>query len=86
MSETDVNSILIDVESTLQNELLVVINTTLSVDDVRQWFINDKVLTVVVDKPIVKVDFGERLKDDIRASIANGDWIPPKLRTLADNM
>jgi exoribonuclease II len=54
--------------------------------DVRQWFINDKVLTVVVDKPIVKVDFGERLKDDIRASIANGDWVPPKLRTLADNM
>lgn len=86
MSETDVNSILIDVENTLQNELLVVINTTLSVDDVRQWFINDKVLTVVVDKPIVKVDFGERLKDDIRASIANGDWVPPKLRTLADNM
>lgn len=86
MSEADVNSILIDVETTLQNELLVVVNTTLSVDDVRQWFINDKVLTIVVDKPIVKVDFGERLKDDIRASIANGDWVPPKLRTLADNM
>ncbi len=84
MNETHIDAILVDVESTLQNELLVVISAAINLDDVRQWFINDKTLTVVVDKPLVKVDFGERLKDDIRASIANGDWVPQKLRNIAD--
>ena len=46
------------------------------------WFISDNILTIQVDKPLTPVDFGERIKNEIRASIANGDWVPPKLREL----
>lgn len=84
MSQTDVDAILIEVENSIGSDLLTILEATISKESIKSWFVNDQVLTVYVDKPFVKVDFGERLKDDIRASIANGDYVPPKMRSLAD--
>lgn len=84
MCRTDVDLILGEVETALQNDLLLVINATIELSNVINWFISGKILTITVDQPLVKVDFEKRVKDDILASIANGDWVPPKMRSLAD--
>lgn len=66
----------------IENELLRIINTVIKIEDVRSWFVSDRILTVIVDRPLTKVDFGERLRVDIKASIDNGDWVSPKLRNM----
>ena len=39
--------------------------------------------TKFILKSLTKVDFGERLRVDIKSSIDNGDWVSPKLRNMA---
>lgn len=80
----DIQKVLTEGMIIIENELKNVINATIDLKDVRNYFISDKVLTINVERPLTKVDFGDRLKVDIKTSIENGDWVPPKLRKLVD--
>lgn len=68
----------------VENELANAINAAADIDDVVSWFISDRVLTILINRPLSKVDFGERLRHDIKTSIDNGDWVPPKLRNMVN--
>lgn len=77
-----VTSFIVDVDQAVEEYIKKPIQLITPLDDVNVWFISDNILTIQVDKPLTPVDFGERIKNEIRASIANGDWVPPKLREL----
>lgn len=84
IEDTDIQRVITEGVIVIENELLNTIRAIINLDDVRSYFINDKILTVVVERPMSKIDFGDRLKVDIKTSIDNGDWIPPKLRRMVD--
>ena len=66
----------------IETELQNTIKAAVHLDDVDSWFISEKVLTIIIDRPLTQIDFGERLKVDIKTAIDNGDWVPPKQRNL----
>ena len=83
MTAANIDEVITQAAIVIENELKGIINSTIKAEDVRQWFVSDKVLTIVIGRPLTKVDFGERLRVDIKASIDNGDWVSPKLRNMA---
>lgn len=84
MQPDEVRKVITEAMIIVENELSTAIRAAADVDDVASWFVNDRVLTILINRPLSKVDFGERLKVDIKASIDNGDWVPPKLRNLVN--
>lgn len=84
MSQTEIHRVVNEMVGLIETELSNAIRAAADVDDVKSWFISDRVLTIQINRPLSKVDFGERLKVDIKASMDNGDWVPPKLRHLAN--
>lgn len=84
MEREHINALLVDIETVLKSELVVLINSTLEKDKMQDWFINNRTLTIVVERAIPKIDHAEKMIDEIRLSLANGDWVPPKFRAIAE--
>lgn len=80
LTRDEVTAFIVDVEQVVNEYVKKPIQLITQIDEINTWFISENVLTIQIDKPLTPVDFGERMKNEIRASIANGDWIPPKLR------
>lgn len=83
ISSEQIAAFIVDVEACIIEYVKSPIQLVTHLDDVNSWTMSDNILTIQVDKPLTIVDFGERLKNDIRVSVSNQDWVPPKLRELA---
>ena len=83
MTDAEIDGVITQAAIVIENELKGIINSAVKTEDVRSWFVSDKVLTININRPLTKVDFGERLRVDIKSSIDNGDWVSPKLRNMA---
>lgn len=84
LTTAELSAFVVDVEQTINEYVTKPIQLITQLDEVNTWYVTDNILTINIDKPLTIVDFGERLKNDIRASIANGDWVPPKMRDIAE--
>lgn len=84
MAPDEIRKVITDGLLVIEAELQAAVKAAADVNDVISWFISDRVLTILINRPLSKVDFGERLKVDIKASIDNGDWVPPRLRNLVN--
>lgn len=84
IEESEIQKVITEGLIVIENELLSTIKAIINLDDVKSYFVNDKVLTILVERPMSKIDFGDRLKVDIKTSIDNGDWVPPKMRRMVD--
>ena len=84
MSQGEIHRVVDEMVGLIETELSSAIRAAADVDDVNSWFVSDRVLTILINRPLSKVDFGERLKVDIKTSMDNGDWVPPKLRNLVN--
>ncbi len=82
MEPDQIRQVLTELLIIVETELQAAIEAAMHVDRIKSWFINDRILTIVIERPLTQVDFGERLKVDIRASIDNGDWVPPRQRNI----
>ena len=83
MTDAEMDGVITQVAIVIENELKGIINSAVKTEDVRSWFVSDKVLTININRPLTKVAIGERLQVDIKSSIVNGDWVSPKLRNMA---
>ncbi len=82
LTTAELTAFVVDVEQTIDEYVKKPIQLITRLDEVNSWYVSDNILVINVDKPLTVVDFGERLKNDIRTSLANGDWVPPKMREL----
>lgn len=84
MTQGDIHRIVNETVDLIETELSGALRAAADIDDVHSWFVSDRVLTILINRPLSKVDFGERLRVDIKTSMDNGDWVPPKLRNLVN--
>ena len=85
MSLQELEAILVGIETIINNDVIPTVNATITdLGNIKSWSIINSVLTICVDREIKKVDFKEKFIGEIKANIANGDWVPSKLRAIAE--
>lgn len=87
LEQQEVSGVIVDIEHVISQGLRKRISLTSEIDDILSWDLTDKMISVEIHRPIQKVrNPAERLKDEIQASIDNGDYVPRHLLDLANKI
>ena len=87
LEHKEVSGIIVDIENVISQGLRKRVSLVSEVDDILSWDLSDKQLNVEIYRPIQKVRTPtQRLKDEIQASIDNGDYVPRHLLDIANKI